>query len=365
MTVLKPDASKAGAGTGAEADLQRLYQDFAAADMMPLWTQRDDLMPFSPRPPGVPALWRWSTLYPLAERAGELVPVGRGGERRAIALANPGIPGQPYATATLWAAIQYLGPREVAPAHRHTQTAFRFVVQGEGVWTNVEGDAVAMRRGDLLLTPSWHFHEHHNTSDQPMAWIDGLDIPLVDQLDAGFFEFGPDQLATTATPDRSRSERLWGHPGLVPVGAPEAASSPLMAYRWVHTDAALTEQLACEEEGYPVTVEPGHAAVRFTNPSDGRDALRTIRTEMHRVKAAVTTQPRRCVGSAVWQVFAGTGQVNVGDIAYEVGTGDLFAVPSWAPVTIRAHEQLDAFRFSDEPVYEALGLARVQTGASA
>jgi gentisate 1,2-dioxygenase len=370
MTELKDGVhtdTDAGQDTDADKELSELYEGFAAAGMMPLWTQRDDLMPLSPRPPAEPARWRWSTLYPLAERAGHLVPVGRGGERRAIALANPGIPGEPYATATLWAAIQYLGPNEVAPAHRHTQTAFRFVLQGEGVWTNVEGDAVAMRRGDLLLTPGWHFHEHHNTSDQPMAWLDGLDIPLIRQLDAGFFEFGPEELATRATPDRSRSERLWGHPGLLPVGAPQTAdsartanSSPLMAYRWAHTDAALTDQLACEQEGHALTVEPGHAAVRFVNPLDGRDALRTIRTEMHRISSGTATRPTRRAGSAVWQVFTGSGQVDVGDRSYDVGTGDLFAVPSWAPVRIRAHEQLDAFRFSDEPVFEALGLARVQ-----
>jgi gentisate 1,2-dioxygenase len=347
-----------------DPELARLYHDFADAGLMPLWTQREGLMPMSPQPSGVPALWRWSTLYPLAAEAGRLVPVGRGGERRAIALANPGIPGQPYATATLWAAIQYLGPRETAPAHRHTQTAFRFVVEGEGVWTNVEGDAVAMRRGDLLLTPGWHFHEHHNTTDAPMAWIDGLDIPLVDQLDAGFFEFGPDQLATTATPDRSYNERIWGHPGVVPVARPQRTASPLMAYRWEHTDAALTEQLACAAEGHDATVEPGHAAVRFTNPLTGADALSTIRTEMHRCAAGTVSAAVRHVGSSVWQVFSGTGTVHVGEQRYEVGAGDLFAVPSWAPVTIEAGSDLDAFRFSDEPVYEALGLARTATEAT-
>ncbi|WP_431911931.1 cupin domain-containing protein [Nonomuraea jabiensis] len=158
---------------------ERLYADFAAEDLIPLWTQVGDLMPEHPKPKARPHVWEWKTLYPLAERAGELVPVGRGGERRAIALANPGLGGMPYATPTLWAAIQYLGPREVAPEHRHTQNAFRFVVEGEGVWTVVNGDPVAMRRGDFLLTPGWHFHGHHNTTDAPMAWIDGLDIPLV------------------------------------------------------------------------------------------------------------------------------------------------------------------------------------------
>lgn len=348
--------------TAAEAtELDELYRDFAAAGMTPLWTQRADLQPASPQPSAVPAKWAWSTLFPLAERAGRLVPVGRGGERRAIALANPGIPGEPYTTATLWTAIQYLGPHETAPAHRHTQTAFRFVVEGEGVWTNVEGDAVAMRRGDLLLTPSWHFHEHHNTTDRAMAWIDGLDIPLIAQLDAGFFEFGPDTLSTSATPGRSHGERLWGHPGVRPLTDPPRRGSPLLAYRWEHTDAALTEQLACEREGAVATVEPGHAAIRFVDPVTGADALSTMRTEMHRIVAGVSTAPVRSVGSAVWQAFAGEGRASVGDRTFDLTTGDLFAVPSWLPVTITAATDFDLFRFSDEPVYRALGLDRTET----
>lgn len=342
--------------------LDRLYADFAAAHMTPLWTQRAGLMPPTPQPDAVPVLWRWSTLYPLAARAGELVPVGRGGERRAIALANPGLPGTAYATPTLWAAIQYLGPREQAPAHRHTQTAFRFVVEGEGVWTNVEGDPVAMRRGDLLLTPGMHFHEHHNTTDRPMAWIDGLDIPLVRTIDAGFFEFGPEQLSTSATPAASRGERLWGHPGLRPVGAPAPVSSPLMAYRWEHTDAALAAQLELDDEGHPGVLAPGHAAVRFTNPATGGDCLTTMRCEMHRLRPGARSRTTRTAGSAVWQVFSGSGVVTVGEERWEVGTGDLFAVPSWAPVTITTDGGLDAFRFSDEPVLAALGLARTEVG---
>ncbi|NMH98303.1 cupin domain-containing protein [Pseudonocardia acidicola] len=358
VTATDPTPAVAEPTAEERAELDRLYADFEAAHMAPLWTQRAGLMPQHPEPAAVPMLWRWSTLYPLAARSGELVPVGRGGERRAIALANPGLPGRPYATPTLWAAIQYLGPREEAPSHRHTQTAFRFVVEGEGVWTNVEGDPVAMRRGDLLLTPGMHFHEHHNTTDHPMAWIDGLDIPLVSQLDAGFFEFGPDQLATRDQPASSRNERLWAHPGLRPIGAPRTPASPLMAYRWEHTDAALTAQLELEAEGHPGVVEPGHAAVRFTDPATARDALSTIRTEMHRLRPRTRTATTRVVGSAVWQVFDGAGVVTVGGERYEVATGDLFAVPSWAPLTFETDTGLDAFRFGDDPVYEALGLHR-------
>ena len=346
--------------TEEHAALDQLYDDLAEAHMKPLWLERDDLMPMQPEPDAVPMLWRWSTLYPLAARSGDLVPVGRGGERRAIALTNPGLPGTAYATPTLWAAIQYLGPHEEAPAHRHTQTAFRFVVEGEGVWTNVEGDPVAMRRGDLLLTPGWHLHEHHNTTDHPMAWIDGLDIPLVRQLDAGFFEFGPDELATRETPSVSRNERLWAHPGLRPLGAPERKASPLMAYRWEHTDAALAAQLELEADGHPGVVAPGHAVVRFTNPATAGDALSTMRTEMHRLRPGTATATTRVAGSSVWQVFEGAGTVTVGEERYDVGRGDLFAVPSWAPLTIESGAGLDAFRFSDDPVFEALGLARTR-----
>ncbi|MFK0113041.1 cupin domain-containing protein [Streptomyces sp. NPDC091217] len=342
--------------------LDELYADFEDAGLMPLWTQREDLMPMSPQSEAVPHLWRWSELLPIAERSGRLVPVGRGGERRAIALSNPGLPGSPYATPTLWAAIQYLGPREVAPSHRHSQGAFRFVVDGEGVWTNVDGDAVAMRRGDLLLTPGWAFHEHHNVADRPMAWLDGLDIPLVAGLDAGFFEFGPDGLSTRATPQRSRGERLWGHPGLRPISQPDRLNSPLVAYRWEHTDAALTAQLELEDEDAPGVIEPGHAGVRFSNPTTGKDALVTMRTEMRRLRAGTRTAPVRTVGSAVWQVFDGEATATVGDKVFEIATGDLFVVPSWCEVGLTARTQVDLFRFSDEPVYEALGLARTSRG---
>src|SRR6266571_8903927 len=230
-----------------DAALRRLYDDFAAAQLKPLWTEISDLMPEFPEPEARPYHWAWADLYPLAERAGELVPVGRGGERRAIALANPGLGGEPFAVPTLWAAVQYLGPKEVAPDHRHSQSAFRFVLEGEGVWTVVDGDPVAMRRGDLLLTPGMAWHGHQNVSDAPMAWLDGLDIPLVAETDQGFFEFGPDQVRNRATPDRSASERLWGQPGLTPVAlAGSRPASPLVAYRWAHTDAALAAQLELE-----------------------------------------------------------------------------------------------------------------------
>lgn len=349
--------------------LEELYRGFERELLVPLWTEIGDLMPSSPRSRAVPHLWRWRNLIELAARAGDLVAVGRGGERRAIALANPSLGGRPFATPTLWAAIQYLMPGEDAPEHRHTQHAFRFIVEGSGVWTVVGGDPVPMNRGDFLPQAGWNWHAHHNATEQPMAWIDGLDIPFQYANEAQFFEFGRDEIsdAERITPEYSRSERLWGRPGLRPVSATGAwAGSPLLAYKWVHTDAALDDQLALEREGYGGTVEPGHAAVRYTNPATGGDVLPTIRTEFHRVARGVETAPVRETGSSVYQVFDGSGTVTVGETSWTVARGDLFVVPSWQPFSARSEAgqsdsdsgALDLFRFCDAPIFEALHLDR-------
>ena len=349
--------------------LERLYRGFASELLVPLWTEIGDLMPSHPRSRATPHVWRWENLLRLAEQAGEIVPVGRGGERRAIALANPSLGGRPFATPTLWAAIQYLMPGEDAPEHRHTQNAFRFVVEGSGVWTVVGGDAVPMNRGDFLPQAGWNWHAHHNATDAPMAWIDGLDIPFQYTSESQFFEFGRNEIsaAERITPDRSRSEQLWAHPGLRPVGvAHKSPGSPLLAYKWEHTDLALTDQLELEKSGFAGTVEPGHAAVRFSNPVDGTDVLPTIRAEFHRVVSGFETTPVRETGSSVYQVFDGAGTITIGDKTWSVTRGDLFVVPSWESFSVRSDASgsdsdsgaLDLFRFSDSPIFEALRLHR-------
>jgi gentisate 1,2-dioxygenase len=308
-------------------------------------------------------------LLELAGRSGDLVPVGRGGERRAIALANPGLGGKPYATPTLWAAIQYLMPGENAPEHRHTQNAFRFVVEGEGVWTVVERDPVPMRRGDFLPQAGMHWHAHHNSAGEPMAWIDGLDIPFQYDIEGQFFDFGRDELSEDerTTPARSRSERLWAHPGLVPVSQLKPREgTPLLRYRWEDTDAALADQLELEHAGHAGTVEPGHALVRYTNPTTAQDVLPTIRAQFHRIASGAQTAPRRETGSSVYQVFDGSGRVTVGDFSWSVQRGDIFVVPSWTTLSIRSEASpsdsdsaaLDLFQFSDAPIFSKLNLFR-------
>lgn len=308
-----------------------------------------------PQPSGRAHAWRWKELRSLAERAGDLVPIHRGGDRRALALVNPHLNGRPYATPTLWGAIQYLGPGELAPPHRHSPAALRFVLEGTGVWTLVEGDSVAMAPGDLVLTPSWTWHEHHNPGDTPMIWFDGLDLPVVESLDSVFYEAGGSE-ARRDNPSRSLSEVRYGAgPGLLPLGPrPSAGHSPLYAYRWRDTDAALAA-LCSATPGEPV-------ALRFADPSTGGDVMPTMRCEMHRLAGGTSTRSARQVGSAIWIVFSGSCTFDLGDQSFHLERGDAISVPCFSPLRLEAEEGADVFTVSDAPVVEKLGLAAPMQG---
>jgi gentisate 1,2-dioxygenase len=332
-----------------------LYAAMGKANIQALWTQAADLMPDEPAAQARPWLWRWDSVLALAAQAGRVVPIGRGGERRALALANPGLDGQPFATPTLWGAMQYLNPRESAPAHRHSPAAIRFVLQGQGVWTTVNGDPCPMSRGDLVLTPSMTWHEHHSGSDEPMVWFDGLDLPLVKFLEACFFEpAGPEYLDTGDAPAGARSAARYGHPGLLPSVMPETARhSPLLVYRWQHTEQALADLAG--------VTGSADVEVRFTDPATGRDALPTMRCAMRQLAPGIRTPSRRTVGSAMIVVFSGCGSTVIDGVRFSWAPGDVLAVPSWRAVDHQASETAQLFVVSDAPVIEALRLDRDQT----
>jgi gentisate 1,2-dioxygenase len=341
--------------TSEQTRLDQFYADLDGYDLKPLWPIAQELMPPEPRPRTVPWLWRWKTLRELAERAGELITIDRGGDRRVLSLANPGLEGAPYATSTLWGAVQYLNPGEHAGAHRHTPGAIRFVLEGDGVYTTVNGDACDMHPGDLVLTPSWNWHDHNSASDRPMIWFDGLDMPTVNALDAIFFELYPDEMLQPIEA-RNRSERRYPSKGLLPAGAgaaPGPGHSPLLAYRWADTDAALDGLLA--SNGGPM------ASLEFTDPTTGRPVMPTMACEMHRIMAGERTPTTRKVGSSVLVVYRGAGASVINGTRFEWGPGDMLAVPSWATVDHQASEPSDLFAISDAPVLKALGLYRETT----
>lgn len=333
-----------------EPDLDRFLAEVAEADLQPLWTQKG-LMPGTPPIRDVPHLWRWKVLRHLAETSGQLVPIDRGGDRRVLSLSNPGLDGAPFATSTLWGAVQFLGPHEVAPPHRHTPSALRFVLEGRGVWTLVDNDPIVMEPGDLVLTPSTRWHEHHNSGDTPMIWFDGLDMPLVRALDAVFYEDGGDEV-TSAVDAASRSELRYGSgAGIVPVGErPPVPHSPLLVYRWADTDRAL------ERQGQ--TSGADTEAVRFVDPTTGQDVMPTLRCEMQRISGGARSPGKRETGSSIYVTFRGGGTADIGSERFTVEQGDMFVVPSWNAFSFSADEPTDLFRVTDAPVLEVLGLYR-------
>ena len=153
--------------TPDDAALEHFYAELGRLNLEALWRINQVIMPFEPKPRARPWRWRFSDLARLADQAGKLVPIDRGGDRRVLACINPGLAGgyggAVYgATSTLWAAVQYLGPREFAPGHRHSPSALRFVVEGQGAWTTVDGVRLPMAPGDLVLTPAYAWHDHQN-----------------------------------------------------------------------------------------------------------------------------------------------------------------------------------------------------------
>lgn len=349
-TELEEDAPE-----GMYRSIAGLYEDLEDRHLQPLWTQNERLMGLEPTPDAIPWLWQKKTLWELAERAAELITITRGGDRRVLSLSNPGLAGAPFATPTLWAAIQYLNAFEEAPGHRHTPGAVRFVLEGEGTWTTVDGDAIDMHEGDLILTPPWTWHDHKNNSDERMVWFDGLDLPLVKYLDAVFFEQYPTETLQPIE-GHNLSERWFGGRGTVPVtpsGSSDVHYSPLRVYRYVDTDAALSALL--EGSGGPM------ASLEYVNPLTGASAFPTLGCAMHRLIPGGRTPSVRRVGSSVFVAFRGAGTTVIDSQSFAWEAGDMFVVPAWAKVDHEASEVSDLFTISDAPVMRALGLYRERT----
>ncbi len=337
-------------------NVDRLYADMETGHLTPLWTLEKDILPWSPKPRAVPWMWRWSELYDIAERAGELVPIGRGGDRRAVALSNPGLNGRPYATPTLWAAVQWLNGREVAPAHRHTAQAVRFIIDGSGSYSTVEGDKVYLERGDLVLNPPWYWHDHGSDSDERAIWMDGLDIPINNYLDASFFEPYPkeQQLVTKAL---DYTVLKYGVGQLRP--AWEAKSRdypPISAYKWADSERALSN---LEKTGEASPFDD--VALEYTNPHSGGPVMDTMTCWIQMLRPGVHTQAHRQINSSVYFVFEGRGSTIINGLQFEWEEGDMFVIPSWHWHEHRntsAGEPALLFSIQDTPIMEALGKYR-------
>src|SRR4051812_2464770 len=166
------------------------YQRLQAKNAAPLWEQLADLVLAQPRPGCVAALWRYEEMRPYLMESGKLITADEA-ERRVLMIENPGLRGVPQITQSLYAGLQLVLPGEITATHRHAAAALRFVIEGDGAYTSVNGTKITMHPGDFILTPSWTYHDHGNLTDMPVVWMDGLDIPVVNMLDSSFAEHYP------------------------------------------------------------------------------------------------------------------------------------------------------------------------------
>jgi gentisate 1,2-dioxygenase len=308
-----------------------------------------------PQPKMVPHLWPWSATESLVADSAEAVPVGD--ERRALQLFNPGLDGRWATTNNLIAAVQVLLPGEVARAHRHTPTAIRFIIEGSGAYTAVDGERVYMEPGDLILTPSWAWHDHGNETQERVVWMDGLDIPLIASLEAMFFQFYTAPQVPTTRPANS-SKQIYGHAHVGPTWIKEKSkASPLLLYSWDQTWEALNSMR--DHEGSPFD----GISLEYRHPQTGGPVMPTMACCVQLLRAGERTKAHRHTGSAVYHVVKGKGETIIDGQRFGWTKGDIIALPPWA---LHEHANTagdDAVLFSiqDRPVLDALGLYYEET----
>ncbi len=279
-------------------------------------------------------------------------------ERRVLILENPGFRGQSKITTDLYAGVQLVLPGEVAPAHKHSQSALRFVLEGAGAHTSVNGERTIMNEGDFIITPPMAWHDHGNTSEQPIFWLDGLDIPLVQFLDASFAEHLDRDEQPIIRPIGD-SEARYGM-SLLPVDyEPNGGSSPVFNYPYLRTRDALERMRRAD------VWDACHGLkMRYANPENGGHAMTTIGTFIQLLPKGFSTVVYRSTDATVFVPMEGRGRTYIGeDFVVDWEKRDIFVVPSWKPVRHEAAEESVLFSFSDRPVQEALHLFREKRGA--
>ena len=336
-----------------DSRLDEFYADLGSVDLQPLWTQVKNLLPATPAPSAVPWLWEGETLRALAARARDLITIERGGERRVLALSNPGLGGAPFATSTLWGAIQALGAHESAPAHRHTASAIRFVLEGDGAYTAVEGEKSMMRHGDFIITANWAPHDHGNPGKEPVMWLDVLDLPTINHFETSFARHPEERMQKTNHDDGDSFERYAS--GVLPDGAPaDMKRSPVINYPYSKMRPILQR---LKDTG---DVDKRHGArVRYANPINGGPVLPTMGANLALLPKGFKGEPYRSTDGTVFCVAEGKGTTVIDGKPLEWGVNDVFVVPPWQRYHhVIGNEDAVLFSISDRPAQEALGIWR-------
>jgi gentisate 1,2-dioxygenase len=339
------------AAEAASSERRAYYDRIDAYNMAPLWEVLHALVTPEPVSPVRPAIWHYDEIRPYLMESGRIISA-REAVRRVLILENPGLRGTSQVTRSLYAGLQLILPGEIAPSHRHTQSALRFVVEGEGAYTAVDGERTTMREGDFIITPPWTWHDHGNESEGPMVWLDGLDIPIVQMLDASFAENGNAEQQMITRPEGDSPTR-YGH-GVLPVDwRPGSKTSPVFSYPYARTRETLEHLRKTDAP------DPCHGwKLRYINPATGDWAIPTMGTFMQLLPGGAATAPYRSSDATVFVAVEGEGDSRIGDTVFAWKKRDVFVVPSWTTVTHKPKSDAVLFSFSDRPVQEKLGLFR-------
>src|SRR6185437_13286475 len=312
--------------------------------LAPLWEVLHDLITAEPSSTAKAHLWRYDALRPLLLEACGLI-TAREAERRVLVLENPAYPGESKITRSLFSGLQIILPGEIAPPHRHVQAALRFVIEGEGAYTAVDGERTTMRPGDFVITPSWTWHDHGNTGSGPVVWLDGLDIHMVKLFEASFREGSASEEAMAPTRPEGDSLARYGN-NLLPVDSDyDRPTSPVFSY----PDARSREALdGMRRSG---RLSPWHGLkLKYSNPLTGDHAMPTIATFIQLLPRGFRTAPYRSTSSTVFVCVEGSGATRIGEESFAWGPRDIFVVPSWTRHVHEPAEDAVLFSFSDQGV---------------
>ncbi len=327
------------------------YDKISQRDMTPLWEVLRNLVTKEPVTACVPAIWHFDEVKPFVVEAGGLV-TAEEAERRVLVLENPALRGQSRITNTLYAGLQLILPGEIAGAHRHTASAIRLILDGDGAYTQVDGEKTVMKYGDFVLTPNWTAHDHGNESKVPMIWLDVLDVPTVNFFETAFAEHLRSAVQNTA---RSDNDSLWRFgSGVLPDGTDiSTMRSPVINYAYDRVRPILDRMKktgdADKHHGF---------RLRYANPLNGGWSLPTMGAQLSLLPKGFKGEIYRATDATIFACLEGKGTTKVGEQILEWGPRDVFVVPSWKPHAHRAGPESVLFAISDRPAQEALGIWR-------
>lgn len=313
----------------ANPKMEQLDDELELLSIEGYWKSIGHLPP-SPTPRGTPTLWRWRDVYPKLFDAAHTIDLNLGAERRSLRLCTPGLSWK-TTTETLTAAIQMMLPGESANAHRHSPAALRFVIQGSGGgFTTVNGEQYGMRPADLILTPQRTWHDHGNSSQDPVIWLDVLDAPIVRWLN-GVFSDTYHQPVQDVVPGNAR----FLYPG----------SDALQALR----------NLTASDPYDGITLP-------YPGKEGGGATMPTMQCALHRLPPGTQTKRHRHTWNTIYHVVEGSGETRIGEQTIAWEAHDTFSLPCWFAHDHRSTGAVDAILFTvtDEPIVRALQLDRAE-----